>query len=109
MSYTRQSREEYNVHRHNVCKSLGLTQNQYNWFRRKAEKLHKIYEDECNGLHPTEEIYSERAFKLYKEISAKCKPMKLEYFCQTDPRGGTLYLDKKPIPENNYTRAHLIY
>ena len=40
-----------------------------------------------------------------KRIATLCKAKGLHYYHQTDPRGCSLYVDKEPIPENNYTRA----
>ncbi len=109
--YTKKEREYYNIHREKACQYLGITKNQYNWLRRKGEELRKVYENDCNGLYKTEEE-SNRAEKdityqinIYKQ---ECEELLYAYF-QTDPRGATLYLDKKPIPKNNYPQAICIY
>lgn len=107
--YSKKERERYNEDRKRKCEALGITKNQYNAFRRIGENLHEIYEDNCNGGIPTEEAY----FDLVKPHEEKAQEMAnelgLHVYFQTDPRGATIYLDKKPIPENNYTNACCIY
>ena len=111
MFYTKKEREYYNTYRQRVCEKLGITQNQYNWLRRKGEMLRKVYENNCNGVYKTEDEY----FKAEKELVYKinvykqnCTELLYAYF-QTDPRGASIYLDTKPIPKNNYTQANCIY
>lgn len=98
----------YNLHRDGVCEALKLTKNQYNWFRRKGEILHQMYEFNCNGDF-TEERYEEVTKPIYKVVDAKAKELGLYVYYQTDPRGATIYVDNQPIPDNNYTRAYCIY
>lgn len=105
MTYTKKERKYYNIHREKTCKALNITKYQYNYLRRKGEALRKVYVDHCNGdfsLENNETI-------LEKEILNKACDLKLYLYLQTDPRGATIYLDKKPIPENNYTQAYCIY
>jgi hypothetical protein len=109
MSYTKKEREYYNEQRERACERLGITKNQYNWLRRKGEELHKSYEVDCNGGYPTEEIAEEVQNPIYNCVDSYVKPLGLFIYYQTDPRGATIYLDKEPIPENNYTRAVCIY
>lgn len=40
-----------------------------------------------------------------KRIAAVCQRNGLHYFYQTDPRGWPLYVDKEPLPDNNYNRG----
>ena len=42
-------------------------------------------------------------------IKWKAKILNLNLYFQTDPRGATIYVDRQPIPENNYTQAKCIY
>lgn len=107
MYYTKKEREHYNAYRNRVCQDLGITQNQYNWFRRKGEMLRKIYENNCNGLYKTEQAYFDACLVVENKIDKNIGD--LSYYLQTDPRGASLYLDTKPIPENNYTQANCIY
>lgn len=109
MSYTKTEREHYNKDREITCKHLGITENQYNWLRRKGAELHKIYEDNCNGVIQTDEEYYSLTEPIEKQIKEYIKPLGLHVFFQIDPRGATIYCDKEPIPENNYNRAHCIY
>jgi len=48
--FPKQERQRYNEDRERACKRLGITKNQYNWFRRKGKRLHKIYEDYCKDM-----------------------------------------------------------
>lgn len=107
--FTKLERERYNENRERACKRLGITKNQYNWFRREGKKLHKIYEDNCNGLL-TEKQYENNVEDLELNISHKAsKKLNLFIYFQTDPRGATIYLDKKIILENSYNEAVCIY
>ena len=113
MYYTKKEREYYNSNRQRVCEKLGITLNQYNWLRRKGEELRKVYENDCNGLYLTEEESTLAENKVIMKIwqyrlkNENIKPLKGYY--QTDPRGASIYLDKEPISENNYTNASCIY
>jgi len=111
MSYTNKEREYYNIHRNNVCTKLGITKNQYNWFRRMGNKLHEVYENDCNGLYKTEEESNEAERDIIYKINVykqECEELLYAYF-QTDPRGATIYLDIKPIERNAYNNACCIY
>lgn len=105
MTHTKKEREQYNVSRDSACAKLGITKNQYNWFRREGEKLHKLYEDNCNGINYDEKIET----LIENEITKKASKLCLNVYFQTDPRGETIYLDTESIPENNYTQAVCIY
>ena len=118
--YTVKERQRYNEDRERVCKRLGITKNHYNWFRRKAEELRKVYEAYCNGDYTKEaqldnpKIDAETRYgidcsQIEGLINSKAKELNLFAYYQTDPRGASLYLDTKEIPENNYTQANCIY
>ena len=109
MTYTKTERQHYNKDREITCKRLGITENQYNWLRRKGEELHKIYEDNCNGVIQTDDEYFALTEVIEKQVKEYIKPLGLHVYFQTDPRGATVYVDKEPIPENNYNQAHCIY
>ena len=106
--YTRKEREYYNEQRKRTCETLGITKNQYNWLRRKGQALHKIYEDSCNGML-AESDFERLTDSIYDVANTYVKKLGLFVFYQTDPRGATIYLDTKEIPENNYTQTHCIY
>lgn len=107
--FTKLERERYNQDRERACQRLGISKNQYNWLRRKGEELHKIYEDDCNGLLDCSG-YDNKTGKLYAQIKEYIGGgEKYFVYYQTDPRGATIYLDTKKIPENNYTQAVCIY
>lgn len=104
--YTKKEREQYNIDRDRTCQRLGITINEYNWFRRKGAELHKLYENQCNGVYdnslPDETIAT-------FEVRERAKKLGMYIYLQTDPRGATVYLDKVAIPDNNYTQACCIY
>ena len=107
MNYSKKAREIYNHDRAITCERLGISENQYNWFRREGQRLHQIYEWNCNGVEldgteVTEERYNELTTPLYEKIDKKAKELNLYIFYQTDPRGATIYLSKDPIADNNY-------
>jgi len=108
MVYSKKEREQYNSYRIAVCERLGIRELDYNTFRRVGQKLHKLYEMDCNGVIELTD-YETTSQELYKKANSLAKRLNLYIYYQTDPRGGTIYLDKKPIPENNYTIANLVY
>ena len=115
-TYTKKEREYYNGYRDRVCERLNITKNNYNWLRRKGTALHTLYEYQCNGednngCGMTQHIKSweRQEDKLYKEIEKYIGALGLHVYFQTDPRGATIYLDDKEIPDNNYTQASCIY
>ena len=116
MSYTKKEKEYYNEQRQRACDKLGITKNDYNWFRRHGERLHRLYEFQCNGVddngfssEKTVARWDKWELELEKKIDIKRFALGLYVYLQTDPRGATVYLDKQPIPENNYTQAVCIY
>lgn len=106
--YTQKQRDYYNINRDRTCAELKITKNDFNWFRRVGNELHRIYELNCNG-EITEEAYEANTGVLYELADKKAQNLGLFIFYQTDPRGATIYLDTKEIPENNYNSAHCIY
>ena len=108
MNYTKKEREAYNQDREITCKRLGITKNQYNWFRREGAKLHTLYELNCNG-DILEGEYNTETRSLYDKIDFEVLARGLHVYYQTDPRGATIYLDTVAIPDNNYTVASCIY
>lgn len=95
-----------------------------NTLRRAAKTLHSWYEAECNGdIQRDEETgkpyrcsgMSERRYPTpdreagaIRRIEEVCARLGLHYYLQTDPRGGTLYLSREPIPANNYSQAFFV-
>lgn len=113
--FTKLERERYNENRERACQRLGITENQYNWLRRKGEEYRLTCEENCNGTY-TEQKYEVKTGCLENEIYAylirqklNTKGKKMFVYFQTDPRGATLYLDTKEIPKNNYLQAVCIY
>lgn len=104
MNYTKKQRDHYNEDRRITCYHLGITENQYNWFRRMGQTLHKIYEDNCNGLIDDEVEYQNIVNPLYAKVEDKANKLALYVFFQTDPRGATIYLSKEQITDINYNR-----
>jgi len=110
--YNAKERAVYNQDRERACKRLGISKNQYNWFRREGEKLHRLYEQDCNGelnLNYDNGEYDNFMKPYYRMVEAKALILGLFVYFQTDPRGATIYLDTVKIPENNYTQAVCIY
>ncbi|MFA5013984.1 MAG: hypothetical protein WC549_00390 [Actinomycetota bacterium] len=68
-----------------------------------GKKLNNFYTHSCNGYNS--EKYDRLALKWEKKAQEITKRMKVYIYFQTDPRGGTIYIDNKPIPNNNYTQA----
>lgn len=101
----------------NSSEKLGITRNQYTYIMRIGSILRQLYENDCNGFQDFNGNEDIRATKRnqsridrYEKIAEKfAKDNKLYLFLQGDCRGATIYLDKKPIPENNYTSAICIY
>lgn len=105
--YTKTEREHYNHYRDITCQRLGITENQYNWLRRKGQELHKIYEDNCNGVIQTDEEYFSLTRPIEKEVIKCIKP--LHVFFQTDPRGATIYVSHMTLTEVNYNQGECVY
>ena len=96
--------------------------------RRAALTLHRWYEHECNGTIQRDEVTgkpywhstngpnhgerislaADRETGAMNTISRICRKLGLYHYLQADPRGGTLYVDVKPIPDNNYSRSTFI-
>ena len=78
-----------------------------------GRSLHRIYEQQCDGFSDYQGNWDrvasnkadKREEKLTKEAYKIAKELGAYLYIQTDPRGATIYIDNKPIPENNYTRA----
>ena len=101
--YNKQQRDQYNQMRARICEELGITENQYNKFRRIGQGLHSLYELSCNG--EIEEADYETKTANYESMSdTLAKELGLNIFYQTDPRGATIYLSKGKIENNNYNR-----
>lgn len=108
MYYTKSQRDYYNAHRQYVLERLGITQNQYNWFRRIGDQLHSLYEQNCNGTID-EQTYEKQEKYWTDKADTKTLELGLFIYYQTDPRGSTIYLDNNAIPDNNYSKACCIY
>lgn len=109
MNYSKKERDKYNISRERSCTRLNITKNQYNWIRRKGAELQKLYEDNCNGLFNEELDYQKAVDPLYKAVEDYIGRLGLFVYFQTDPRGATIYTDREPIPDNNYTIAVCIF
>ena len=71
--------------------------------RRLTMKLHRQYEILCNGATVQDIIKAERKssdieFKICKIVNN----LGLNCYFQRDPRGGTLYVGKKHLNDQNY-------
>lgn len=111
MNYTTKQREQYNIDRERACTALGITVNQYNWFRRLGNELNLKYTRSCNGYtQPFFEEQDDKREELWtKQAVDKANKLKLHVYFETDPRGAPLYLDTKPMDQTNYNYGHCIY
>lgn len=54
-------------------------------------------------------VYKNRIFDrekgALKRVATICQRLGLHYYHQTDPRGLPLWIDKEPLPDNNYNRG----
>ena len=105
--YTPEEIKYYNIHRDRACERLGINQSLYNWGRRKAEELRKVYEADCNGMFQEEGERDSITEPIEKAIVAKFAG--LHVYFQGDCRGATLYVDTEPISDSAYTNAVCIY
>lgn len=110
-------------HINRVMNDLNLTRKDYKRFLIIGNKLHRIYELSCNGYIGSEPIYQDNKIvneytdtmyskdtqPLYNKAIKLATDKHLHIYFQTDPRGATIYIDTKDIPENNYTQAYCIY
>ena len=106
--YSKKEREYYNAYRFQVMTTLGITRNEYNYFRRIGDQLNSIYVESCNGTID-EQTYENKTNVFYEKADKKAIQLKLYIFYQTDPRGASIYLDTEPIKDNNYNRSCCIY
>lgn len=71
--------------------------------RRLTMKLHRQYEAICNGQTDQHIIKAERiASELEWKICEITNNLGLNCYFQRDPRGGTLYIGKKYLNDQNY-------
>jgi len=98
-----------NVRKYRGCETLGITSEQWSYIKRVGTILNNLYTASCNGEGMNAEGYPEEEARYERRALLFAKNNKLHLYLQTDPRGATIYLDKKPIPENNYTNAVCIY
>ena len=110
-TYTNTDRERYNKDREITCKRLNITENQYNWLRRKGQELRKIYEDNCNGLIHTDDEYFYLTREIEKEVFNYLRRINegLHVYFQTDPRGATIYVSHVTLHDKDYNQGNCIY
>ena len=116
-------RDQYIAYRFHVLQRLNITVEDFNRFRRFSDPIHKIYEKSCNGYFGdraiyrdnkminefTDEMYEAEINPLYKKVEELAHNLHLFVYFQTDPRGGTIYLDTYKIDQSNYNTGCLIY
>jgi hypothetical protein len=92
------------------CEYLGITPGQWSYIKRIGTILNNRYTADCNGDYNDHQVYQDRlTTKIEERVTMFAGHNGLYFYLQTDPRGATIYLDKKPIPDNNYTQAVCIY
>ena len=94
---SKKERAEYNIQRQKTCEKLGISVNRYNAYRRKGEALHRIFESNCNGDYQTTADYDIAILPLRQDLEGMARQNELYLYIQSDPRGATIYLDKKII------------
>jgi len=62
-----------------------------------------VYRHDSNGVKRYRIADRERG--ALKRVQDICKRYGLHYFHQTDPRGCSLYIEREPLPDSNYTRG----
>ena len=110
LTKAQEARLYYERHISIVCDRLNITLDQYNQFRRFGMRLHRIYENQCNGFLTYQGEWDEEAELRADRLEQKCTDEVLEFakelglyiYLQTDPRGATVYLDNKEISDNAY-------
>lgn len=70
---------------------------------RIGKKLRTFYTHSCNGYNS--EKYDRLAEQWELKAQEIAKRMRVHIYFQTDPRGGTIYIDKKKIESNAYNKA----
>ena len=112
-------------------RGISLTHSDANILRRAERTLHRWSELECGdgndhaswaierdettgkpymGYHPhqgkpTRTPIADREAGALRRVAALCKERGLHFYHQTDPRGAALYIDREPLPDNNYSRG----
>ena len=87
------------VHKISICKNVSDIIE----LMRIGKKLRTFYTHSCNGYNSDK--YDRLAKKWETTAQGIAKRMKVHIYFQTDPRGGTIYIDKKPIPTNAYNKS----
>lgn len=85
----------------------GDSNDHCSWSIERDEATGKPYR--CVYPHSESKVHRsptpDRQQGALKRIQAICKEYGLHYYHQTDPRGCALYIDREPLPENNYSRG----
>ena len=102
------NKQQYGIYKQRIIDDLGISESDFNTFRLIGKTLNRLYCRNCNGTI-SELKYEELTRMQYSRADRISKKLGLYIYYQTDPRGATIYLDDKPIPENNYNVAHCIY
>lgn len=79
-----------------------------NTLAKLGEELRQRYENACSYQWANTPRYEAGTRALEERISHIVKAAGLHLFLQGDCRGATVYVDVKPIPENDYTKAHCL-
>lgn len=79
-----------------------------NELARLGETLRQRYEDECSHQWANTPEYETATRALELRIRTLATAGGLHCYLQGDCRGATVYVDMKPIPDNNYSRAHCL-
>jgi len=74
-------------------------------WEKKAKRLRKRWENECSYEWANTPAYEKATERAAERLRKAVTDAGLFVYLQTDPRGATLYVDSKPIPDDNYTQA----
>lgn len=74
-----------------------------------GETLRRRYENMCSYQWADTPQYRGATTRLERRIAETAQAAGLYLYIQGDCRGATVYVDMKPIPDNNYTQAHCLY
>lgn len=115
-----------------AARGILLTEPQARTLRRAAVTLRRWAEEECGNSNafasysierdeatgrpfrtiyphdaqrPTRYPIADREKGALERVKRLCERLGLHYYHQGDPRGCALWIDREPLPNNNYTRG----
>ena len=74
-------------------------------WHRAAERIRHRLENECNYEWANTEAYGKETARLTDRLEESVQASGLHCYIQGDCRGALLYVDAKPIPDDDYQHA----